>query len=107
MSRIYPHCQCTLKTDEGSRNWCMGFNEPGARRCPYGCTQHFICRPTDLGEPLVPDVASTRWSCIQICVSSFINAEAQHSLLDLRHSIASIFSKVSCLVPRRLMWTST
>jgi len=58
----------------------MGFNEPGARRCPYGCTQHFIYRPTDLGEPLVPDVASTRWSCIQICVSSFINAEAQHSL---------------------------
>jgi hypothetical protein len=62
---------------------------------------------TDLGEPLVPDVASARWSRIQICVSSFINAEARHSLLDLRHSLASIFSKVSCLVPRRLMWTST
>jgi hypothetical protein len=61
----------------------------------------------DLAETLVPDVASARSSRIQICVSSFINAEARHSLLDLRHSIASIFSKVSCLMPQRLMWTST
>lgn len=37
---------------------------------------------TDLAEPLVPDVASARWSRIQIYVSNFINAEARHSLLD-------------------------
>jgi hypothetical protein len=62
---------------------------------------------TDLAESLALDVASARWSYIQICGSSSFNAGAGQLLFDLQYSIASIFSMVSNPVRRRLMWTAT
>jgi hypothetical protein len=62
---------------------------------------------TNLAESLVLDVASARWSHIQICGSSSFNAGAGQLLFDLQYSIASILSMVSSLVPQRLMRTST
>jgi hypothetical protein len=80
-----------FKTDEGSHNWCMGLGAPVALPDEPGISYIALA---DLAELLVPDIAFACSSRIQICVSSFINVEARYSLLDLRHSIASIFSKV-------------
>jgi hypothetical protein len=108
MSKIYYTANVLFKTDEGSRNWCMGFSWAGGSLSPLRMNRAFSYTVlTDLAESLALDVASARWSHIQICGSSSFNMGAGQLLFDLQYSIASILSMVSSLVSQRLMWTST